>query len=85
MSLDTDENFIQANISSLLSAREVKAKTCEISGEWKLHENEIYYIHSMPRNIEFAVILENGSVCLRVSAKIHRETARLSNIEVEEA
>ncbi len=80
--MDEDENFIQANISSLLSAREVKLKTGEIHGEWKLHE--IHSIHPMPRNIEFMVILENGSACLRVSAKISRETARLSNIEVEE-
>jgi hypothetical protein len=82
--MDEDENFILANISSLLAAREVKVKTGEISGEWRVHENKINNTHGMPRNIEFTVVLENGPACLRVSAKIHRHTARISNIEVDE-
>lgn len=80
--MDEDENFIRANISALLSAPEVKVKTGKISGEWTL--NEIHYIHGMPRNIEFSAILENGSSFVRVSAKINRHTANLSNIEVSD-
>ena len=82
--MNEDENLIRENISSLLSSREVKAKTGEILGEWKLHEDKIQTIHPMPRNVEFSVGLVNGSACLRVSAKIHRNTAKISNIEIEE-
>ena len=53
-----NEAFILANIPALLSAPEVKLKTTEIGGEWKLHGVE--QIHPMVRNIEFAAILENG-------------------------
>jgi len=79
-----DEPFIRKNIPALLLARDVKTKTDAIQGQWQLHEDEINYIHPMPSNIEFAIVLVNGSSCLRVSAKINRQTARLSNIEAEE-
>jgi hypothetical protein len=77
-----DENFIRANISTLLSAPEVRVKTGEIGGEWTL--NEIHFIHGMPRNIEFSAIFENGSASLKISAKIHRDSARFLNIKVED-
>lgn len=82
--MDEEENFIRENISALLSCPEVKIKTGETAGEWTLHENEIQYIHAMPRNIEFMLAIVNGSDCLRIEAKINRATARLSNIKVEE-
>ena len=82
--MHNDEAFILENIPSLLMTREVKSKTDKIPGEWVLHENEINDIHPMPRNIEFAVVLVNGESCLRVEAKISRQTARLSNIGVTE-
>ena len=77
-----DENFIRLNILALLSAPEVKSKTGQIGGEWKL--NEIHYVHGMPRNIEFSAILENGSAFLRVMAKINRQTAKISKIQVSD-
>ena len=77
-----DENFIRLNIPALLSASEVKFKTGQIGGEWKL--NEIHYVHGMPRNIEFSAILENGSAFLRVTAKINRQTAKIAKIQVSD-
>lgn len=82
--MNENENIIRENIHSVLSSREVKIKTDEISGSWKLNENEIEYIHPMPSHIEFAIVLVNGGACLRVSAKINRNTSRLSNIVVNE-
>jgi hypothetical protein len=82
--MNEDEILIRSNLPSLLSSSEVRLKTDEISGEWTLHENEIQYIHPMPSNIEFKVLLVNGSACLLVSAKINRVTAKFSNIDVEE-
>ena len=83
MSLDDDENFIRLYVPSLLLCRELKVKTAEIRGEWKLFEDEIQSIHSMPRNIEFTVLLVNEFASLRVRAKINRETAKFSNIEID--
>jgi hypothetical protein len=80
MSVDEDENIILANIPSLLSDREVKTKTGGTAEEWSLRE--IHSTRSLPRNIQFSLIIENGSRYLRVSGKIHRETNRFSNIEV---
>jgi hypothetical protein len=80
--MNEDETFIRTNLSSLLSAQEVKVKTGEIPGEWELLQ--INPTQSRPRNIEFSAILRNGSDCLHIRAKINRNTARLSNIEVEE-
>ena len=80
--MDEAVNFIRLHISSLLKTHEVKAKMEEIGGKWELHA--VNHIHSMPKNIEFSVILWNGTTCLFVAAKINRQTARLSNITVEE-
>ena len=78
-----DEPFIRANIPSLLLTKQVKEKTGELGGNWKLHEDEIHFIHPMPNNIEFGLMLINESAaCLNVLAKINRKTARLSSIEV---
>lgn len=77
-----DEPFLREHMPSLLSSKEVKAKTG--NGEWALLNDEINYIHPMPRNVEFMMVLYNGSDCLKVSAKINRDTAKLSNIKVEE-
>jgi hypothetical protein len=82
MSLDTDENFIRSSLPSLLLSRELKAKTGGTVAEWRL--NEVHHTHSTPRNIEFSLTLVRGLECLRVSGKIHRETSKLSKIEVEE-
>lgn len=79
-----EKNLILANLPALLSAREVKSKTGQIPGEWGLHEGEINSFHGMTRNVEFTVIIQNASVLLKVSAKIHRETKKFSNIKVEE-
>jgi hypothetical protein len=80
--MDEDEQFIQANIPALLLKREIKAKTSGIGGEWKLHE--IIHIGSRPRNIEFTLSLINGLALFGVSAKINRDTMRISNIEIRE-
>jgi hypothetical protein len=82
MSLIAEENFIRANLSSLLLARELKAKTEGPHGAWNLHE--IHFIHATPRNIEFRLMIENNSAYLRVSAKINRKTKRFSNLKVED-
>ena len=79
--MDEDENIIRANLPSLLSACELRARA-GTGGEWKLHE--IHYIHAMPKNIEFSLILESGPDQVRVSAKINRKTQRLSDIKVAE-
>ena len=77
-----DENFIRSNLPALLSASEVKVKTGEIGGEWKL--NEINFSHGMPRNIKFSAILENGSAFVHVMATINRQSAKLSITEVSD-
>jgi hypothetical protein len=82
MSLVADENFIRANIYSLLLTPKLKAKTGGVRVEWSLIE--FHSIHAMPRNIEFSLSLEKDSAHLRVSAKINRETKRFSNIKVED-
>lgn len=82
--MDEDKKFIKDNISSLLSHGRVKSKTEEIGGEWKLMEDDIESIHPMPNNIEFSVVFVNEAPrCVRVEAKIHRETSQLSNVKVE--
>ena len=82
MNLDEDHNFILGNFPSLLLTSELKAKTTGTGDAWNLHE--IYQIHSMLRNIEFGLVLENGSAYLRVRAKINRQTKKFSNIEVND-
>jgi hypothetical protein len=75
-----DEIFIRSKIPALMSARKVKAETDALGGEWTLHE--INYVHGMPRNVEFQAILISGTNCLRVMAKLNRESEKLSITEV---
>ena len=78
-----DEKLIRDNISSLLSHHQVKAKTGTIGGEWSLLDDQIHASHGTPKNVAFTVVLVNGDArCISVAAKIHRDTARLSNIVV---
>ena len=79
-----NEILIRSNIAALLAAPKVKSKTREIAGEWKLLNDEIPYYHGTPKNVEFTVILVNGDCCIKVAAKINRDTAKLSNIVVED-
>jgi hypothetical protein len=78
-----EEKLIRSNILAVLSAREVKAKTGQIPGDWTLLDDEIQYFHGMPSNVEFTVIFVNGSTCLKVSAKLHRKSGKISNIKVD--
>jgi hypothetical protein len=81
--MDENEEFIKKSIPSLLSHRLVKSKTEEIGGEW--HLDTVVGFHTMPRNIEFSLILTNGERHLRVAATIRRDTASFSKIVVEQA
>ena len=80
--MEEEYNLIHANIKRLLSAKSVKEISGKIKGEWELHE--ISHIHGMPRNVEFSAAFTNGGACLFVSAKINRQTAKISNIEIRE-
>lgn len=79
-----EEKLIRENIPSLLSHRQVKTKMGSIDGTWSLLNDEVGAYHGTQKNIEFTLIFENGAHCVQVTAKLHRETAKLSNIAVRD-
>ena len=77
-----DEAFIRDNIPELLATPEMKAKTNEVGGCWKLLD--FSHIGSRARNIKFTASFENGASYWLVSGKINRDSGKFSNIEIAE-
>jgi hypothetical protein len=81
--MENDEHFIRQNARVILSHPKVLAETERFGGGWSLQE--IPHSFSRRRYIEFGFLLVNESgQSILGSAKIDRESCKVSNVEIGE-